>query len=143
MCTQWRIAVRRVWKIPWQTHNRLLPHIANVLPPELWFVKRMIAFVKNALNSPNNVVAYIAGMSQFGSHSVMGCNIRFLQSEFDMNFKEVLYTWNHTCLNDVENKRVAEQVRELINVRDRCHFSGDWVLSKEECNLIINFLCMH
>ena len=141
MCTQWRIAIRRVWKIPWQTHSRLLPHIADVLPPELWFAKRMISFVKNALNSLNTIVSYVVGMSQFGSHSVLGCNIRYLYSKFDMSCNEVMKSWNHICLEDFDNKRVAEQIKELVYVRNRCHY-GLGVLSKEECNTLIDFLCL-
>ena len=45
----WRIGVLRVWKLPWTTHCSLLPHIAHVMPPHLWFARREIAFLKQIL----------------------------------------------------------------------------------------------
>ena len=141
MCTQWRVAIRRVWKIPWQTHNRLLPHIAGVMPPQLWFVKRMISFVKNALNSTNATVAYIVGMSQFGAHSVLGGNIRLLQTQFDMSIASVLKEWNRVCREEEEMKRIAEQIKEIVFIKERGSF-GPEKLNKEECNDILYFLCM-
>ena len=140
MCTQWRIAIRRVWKIPWQTHCRLLPHIAGVLPPELWFAKRLVSFVLNGLNSSNTLVAYMFGMSHFGLHSIMGCNIRLLQHQFGMNCSQVMHTWSQTCCDDIDNVRVAEQIKELVYTRDRCSY-GAGGLNREECNMFINFLC--
>ncbi len=38
-CT-WRIAMRRVWRVLWRTHNNMLPHLAGMIDPELWFAKR-------------------------------------------------------------------------------------------------------
>ena len=46
--TAWRIAIRRVWRIPWTTHNEMLAHIAGVIDPEYWFAKRCIRFIKMA-----------------------------------------------------------------------------------------------
>ena len=74
----------------------------------------MIYFVKNALNSSNSTVAYIVGMSQVGSNSVMGWNIRYLQSKFGMSCNQVMHTWNRLCMEDTEHKRVAEQIKELF-----------------------------
>ena len=62
-------------------------------------------------------------MSQFGSHSVMGWNIRFLQSQFGMSCNQVMHTRNRLCMEDihVEHKRVG--------------LEG---LSKNECNTNYN-----
>ncbi len=40
----WRIAMRKVWRVPWTTRN-VLPHLAGVMDPELWFSKRCIKFI--------------------------------------------------------------------------------------------------
>ncbi len=38
--TAWKIVMRRVWRVPWITHNNKLPHLAGMIDPELWFAKR-------------------------------------------------------------------------------------------------------
>ena len=62
----WRMAVRRVWKIPWRTHCNLLPHLAGVMAPELSFAKRAIAFINSCLESNNKTVKMISGMGRGG-----------------------------------------------------------------------------
>ena len=141
ICRQWRVAIRRVWKIPWQTHSRLLPHIAGVMAPELWFARRALSYLKNALNSRNTLVAYIAGMSQFGSYSVMGGNIRLLQAQYGLECSQVDRSWKESCHNNEEDVRIGEQIRELVQGRDKCMI-GTGILTKEESNSIINFLCL-
>ena len=37
VCTAWRVAVRKIWRVPWATYCDLLPHFAGVMPPELLF----------------------------------------------------------------------------------------------------------
>ncbi len=43
--TAWRIAMRRVWRVPWRTHNNMLPHLDGMIDPELWFAKRCIKII--------------------------------------------------------------------------------------------------
>ncbi len=46
--------------------------------------------------------------------------------------------WKHVCANNEELIRICMQVKELINMRDRC-ING--IFKREECNDIIEFLC--
>ena len=75
-CKSWRIAVRRLWRLPWKTHCCLLPHIVGCMSPELWFAKRCIKFINMAVNSRNYTVKTISNMGLFGSHSIMGSNYK-------------------------------------------------------------------
>ncbi len=43
--TAWRIAMHRVWWVPWRTHNNMLPHLAGMIDPELLFAKLCIKFI--------------------------------------------------------------------------------------------------
>ncbi len=36
---QWRIAMHKVWRVPWTTHCNLLPNLSDVIDPELRFSK--------------------------------------------------------------------------------------------------------
>ncbi len=58
----WRVAIRRVWRVPWTTHCKLLPHLANSMDIELWFLRRCMWFIKMAINSSNIVVKTITNM---------------------------------------------------------------------------------
>ncbi len=33
--------MRRVWRVPWRTHNNMLPHLTGMIDPELWFDKKV------------------------------------------------------------------------------------------------------
>ncbi len=61
----WRVAVRRVWRIPWRKHNNMLTHIAGVMDSEFFFEKRCIKFIKMALLSENCTVHTISNMGQY------------------------------------------------------------------------------
>ncbi len=75
----WRIAMRKVWRVPWTTHCNLLPHLAGVMYPELWFSKWCIKFIKMALNSYTIIVRRITNVGLNGTYSIMGDNWRHLR----------------------------------------------------------------
>ncbi len=58
-----RVAIHRVWRVPWTTHSKWLPHLANYMDIELWFSRRCMRFIKMAVNSSNIVVKTITNMS--------------------------------------------------------------------------------
>ncbi len=70
----WRIAMHKVWRVPWTTHCHLLPHFAGLMDPELWFSKICIKFIKMALNSDNIIVITITNVGLNGTHSTMRDN---------------------------------------------------------------------
>ena len=136
---QWRVAIRRVWKIPWHTHCRYLPHLAGVIDPYLWFAKRCLSFVKKAECSKNNTVVHITGIARNGAHSVLGGNIRLLNEKYFSDFNAIRKQWEVQCVENNEAIRVVEQIRELIDSRD--NYLSKTFLSREECNEIISVLC--
>ncbi len=73
-----RVAIGRVWRVPWTIHCKLLPHIATLMDIELCFSRRCMRFIKMVMNSSNIVVKSITNMGIYGLHSVMGANKRFL-----------------------------------------------------------------
>ena len=121
--TAWRVAIRRVWQIPWRTLNIMLPHIAGVMDPELWFARRCIKFIDTCLTSDNNTVKTISMMGVNGLYSVLGANYRILCTKYNMNVNNVRNAWSEKCVIQEEIIRMCEQVRELCEVRDRCGFS--------------------
>ena len=134
----WRVAVRRVWKIPWRTHCDLLPHLAGVMAPELSFAKRAIAFTNSCLESNNNTVKMISGMGRYGNHSIFGSNAKHLSAKFDLNCKVVDFKWRDLISDQNNLVRVSEQIKELCYMRDT-HNTGVLTMSDTKC--IIDLLC--
>ncbi len=91
-----------------------------------------------AIKSDNVVVRTIVNMGIEGVHSVMGRNLRLMQSRFKMDESNVLKFWNHKCNSESDAVRLSVQVRELCGWRDRCNCT---FLDKVECKTIIDFLC--
>ncbi len=105
---------------------------------ELWFSRRCIGFLNMAMQSDNVVVRTIINMGIEGFHSVMGRNLRLIQSKFKMDKSNVLKCWNHKCDNESDAARLSVQVRELCGWRDK---SNCTFLDNVECKTIIDFLC--
>ncbi len=51
----WRVAICRVWRVPWPTHCKLLTYLANCMDIKLWFSRRCMRFIKMTMNSSNIV----------------------------------------------------------------------------------------
>ena len=133
----WRVAVRKVWRVPNITHCSLLPYLAGCMDIKLWFAKRCINFIKNTCKSDNLVVKTIVNMGLNGSHSVIGGNKRYLENNFSFCVNNVNKSWSDIYSENLA--RTAEHIKEVISVRDRC--AVDNVLSYQECKDIIAFLC--
>lgn len=138
MYTAWRIAIRRVWRVPWTTHCILLPHLAECMDIELWFSKRCIRFLEMSLKSKNRLVRTITNMGINGFHSVMGRNFRMMDARFGMNVNNVCKEWEQKCKNENDADRLCVQIRELCEWRDKCDRT---FLNRGECKAIVDFLC--
>ncbi len=73
-----------------------------------------------------------------GFHSVMGKNLRWMQSNFKMDESNMLKFWNHKCDNESDAVRLSFHVKELCGWRDKCNCT---FLEKVEGNTIIDVLC--
>ena len=89
----------------------MLPHLADVMAPELWFMRRAINFAKLALFSTNDTVRYISNMGIHNSNSIFGGNVRFLEYSYHMNGKNDLGKWKSVCEDEADIIRVVEQVK--------------------------------
>ncbi len=84
--------MHKVWRVPWTIHCNLLPHLAGVMDPELWFSKRCIKFIKMALQI--TIVRTITNVGLNGTHSIIGGNLRHLRSKYGMEECNVMKSWD-------------------------------------------------
>ena len=60
VCVTWRKGLRRVWRLPYNTHNELLPVLCNILHVIDVICKRVLYFVHTRVNSDSVIVSYIS-----------------------------------------------------------------------------------
>ncbi len=70
-----------------------------------------------AMKSDNVVVRTIINLGIEGFHSVMGRNLRLMQSKFKMVESNVLKVWNYKCDNATDSVRLSVQIREICGER--------------------------
>ena len=140
LCRAWRVAIRRVWRLPWTTHCRLLPHLAGTMPPELLLARRGIAFAHQIIKSKNEVVKTIAGMARCCPASILGTNIRHLEARYGLDVRQVDHHWSRKLESEEEEevRREANQIKELCYMRDSGRTN---ILSIADIKEIITLLC--
>ncbi len=68
----------------------------------------------------------------------MGANFKHLNKKYRID-NSILYSkWKHVCVNNEERIRICMQVKELINMRDRC-MNG--IFKRGGANDLIEFIC--
>jgi hypothetical protein len=67
-CVAWRIALRRIWRLPRTSHSRLLPLIANCMPLLDCVCRRFIRFADSCVNSesPSCLSSLVTGSVLLG-----------------------------------------------------------------------------
>ncbi len=95
-----------IWRVPWRTHNNMLPHLAGMIYPELWFAKRCIKFISMFMKSDNNTISM---MGANGLYYVLGANYRVLCTKYGMNLNNIMKVWNDRCANEEDIIRKCEK----------------------------------
>ena len=130
--------MKKVWRIPWLTHSDFIPMLADTMSPKLMFEKRAIKFANQLLNSNNYTVNVITGMALYGSHSVLGQNIKYLSYKYNLDINCLFKCWNDYCNDNSELIRQCEQIKELCRMRDSYY---EDVLNRPEAKFLIDELC--
>ena len=115
ICSAWRIALRRIWSVPRNTHCNIVAALSDRLPLFDELCSRTINFHYSCLKSKNmlisNLVRYTVRLSDDGAQSPHGRNIRFLCSEFNLKYSSFD---NIACHKDIASLFHNNQY-------DRCH----------------------
>ena len=108
------------------------------MPPELSLANNAISFANSLLKSDNPVVKMVTGMGMYGYHSILGQNMKYLQTKYNLNAKVVNEKWRKTCQEQEEKVRLCHQIKELCYMRDS-HQAQE--LSRGEIKDLIEILC--
>ncbi len=85
------------------------------------FPENALGLLNMAMKSDNVIIRTIINMGIEGFQSVMGRNLRLMQSRFTMDESNVLTFLNHKCDNESDAVRLSVQVREVCGWRDKCN----------------------
>ena len=149
--TAYRKCVRDLWCLPYRTHNRLLPHIANNICEDHLCQKRFVSFAYSMINHEDPSIAFLFHVSLSEKFSIFGQNVDFMcnilecdaSNLFSMPRSELLnkiYSSCHEkCLHEHDDL-VAKTIVELTGMRDGT-FSTP--LDLHDIHICINELCVN
>jgi len=134
LCVAWHKALRKVWNVPPQTHNRTIALLSDSVPLDISLKARFCKFARKTLHHPNRVISSVMQIAVSNPWSVVGKNYRNLDvfDNISINLWKESIMQNELC----ETKFLSE----MINVRDghqTCH-----VYTKDEVNALIEYLCV-
>jgi len=104
MDTAWRKGVRRLLKLPYQSHSMLLPGLVKGDCFVDMIRKRTINFIKSGLASDNNIASYVFNTSCFLRSGTIGSNFN------------ILCNLLHVSLYDFKNESSAAMKRRIENL---------------------------
>lgn len=143
----WRQSIRKVWKIPFRTHNLLLQYIHESNSIDIILDKRCVKFLWNLFNSNYNIYNVIAKCSLYNCNTSMGENIRYFMFKYDIMYEDwfnnINYVYNKidaiiTKSVNHENRCVATVIRELCVSRD---YPDTHIFEHKELIFMIDRLC--
>ena len=125
----WRKCIRRVWKIPFTSHNVLLPYIHNTIAFNVILEKRCIKFLWTLFNSGYDIYRNIIKNSLHNRNTTLGENVRYFMHKYNIVFTDwfeninILYNKIDIYVKhnfDAESFYVGNTIRELCEARDNC-----------------------
>ena len=148
--TAWRKAIRRIWKIPFRSHNKLVHLINGSHDISIILEKRCIKQSWKMLNSEYELYNIIVKYSMHNANSTLGENVRYFMYKYNLTlddwnqninniYKKVdMYVNNHADHADRAVECVAIAIRELCDMRDS---DDTQVFSDSELKFMIDMLC--
>lgn len=155
ICTAWRSALRKIWRIPYNTHSNTVSALGGKIPLLDELCRRVLNFHFVCLKSNNRIVSTMCRHSTVDdfSSSPHGRNLLFVCHRYGIDFHllqsvddrcSVIRSINSFC-NDWLSKTVNPQfmtLLELLFIRDNAlEFSSPSFLSDADIQFVIRELC--
>ena len=145
---RWRMALKRIWNVPVNTHCDILPLISSQFPLEIQLKCRFLKFYRSLLESDNNLIRYLSSFKTFSNNSTMSNNLNQILCDLNMDmfelemlslnkFKNMLY---NKWLSSVKGLYLihSKYIHELCVMKEKFFFSNRCV---QECDFFIRFFC--
>ncbi len=108
ICVAWRRALRKLWNVPYRTHNKILAILSNNLPLEMNLDKRFIKLSNNVLNHSTGIIKSVASLSLYNPSSTFNRNNNYVCQMYgsSINASSVFKVW-YDSISDVERADVS------------------------------------
>lgn len=155
-CVAWRKCLRRILRLPYDTHSSLLPLLSDTLPIYAELCKRTVRFIASCLRSSSCLVRSVAHHSiiNYSCFSVMRSNLLACCKRFSWHVAD--FVTGKICLNNsyfasfCRNSTTQSELRdalfvlEVLSLRETSfELSSNLSLTSDEFNSLISFLCTH
>ena len=140
----WRKALRKIWSLPKETHNYLLPIISNCIPIYNEIARRSHNFCFNCLNSPNNLTRFIAcsSLSHGRGFSLIGRNASIFKEQYTLFLDRHCISLDNMNVYSDEQLSIGNTLLDLIKIRESVQqFSTPDFLGKCEISSLVTELC--
>ena len=148
ICVRWRMALRRIWNLPSNTHCDLLPLLTSQCPIDIQLKCRFLKFYKSLRNSKNTLVKYLSNLSTFSCYSTMSKNLNMILQEQNLDISELLdisighiktlYYQKWLSSINAQYKTHSSLIHELCMIRDGILVSD---MEPDMIKFMIQFLC--
>ena len=143
---RWRMALRRIWNLPYNTHCDLLPLISSQAPIEIQLKCRFLKFYRSLLVSDNSLIRYMSRLMTFSSNSIMGSNLNRILCDLNLD----MYQLQLLSLNKIKkfyydkwimnvNPLYLIHSKYILNfcmMKEKVFFNNQYV---HECEFFIRF----
>ena len=126
----WNRGVRRLLKLPYQTHTRFLPHLAEMPHPEADISRRFVKSLHKMLYSSNSLLEYISILGTQCADTIIGRNLKYIDQVcsrddpvFCLNFKiKRLYCSQDDFCAIQAIKDLKDNAEQFLNYHDAHEF---------------------
>ena len=143
---RWRIALRKIWNLPFNAHCDLLPLVSNQLPLDIQLKCRFIKFYRSISMSKNNIIKYISQLKTFSSQSTMSSNLNQILYDLNLDIFEIEFL-TLKQIKELYNDKWLKEINNLYPIHARLiydisMFKERILLNKQErqeCDYFIHF----
>ncbi len=122
LITTWNKTVRRVFKLPFETHKCLLPDIINQNGIRCDLDTRWCKFIKQVLSNDNQVTNVLGLRNICLQEGIIGKNVKYLQGAYGISYTDLLHKSVQVLVKQIRSyhtqpvgiKCKAEQIVELM-----------------------------
>ena len=138
----WRKCIRRIFKIPYNTHCNLLPIVCQDHNIEYQVHQRIFTFIKNCMKSDNVLINTCIRLALNGSRSVMSTNISFLSQMYNICRNDFSSSHISSAVHENDDTTIgtASMIRSLLFMRSNLRWGSEF-FNHEEIDVLLLYLC--